>query len=187
MEFKSISLIQGFEEYTNYEMNIAGELRNKKTGRIKKWTISDRGYKQATLSPGYKPIQKHRALACLFIPNPDGKPCVDHINRIRIDNRIENLKWATYAKNNQNRSLSSANTSGEQNIRPMFNHKKPVWKINIKITENGKIKQYTKTFPRDPNSTEIPAEVILKRNEMKILYHGITIGSPMNNIQEIPD
>lgn len=37
----------------------------------------------------------HILEAEIFIPNPDNKTSVDHINRIRNDNRVENLRWAT--------------------------------------------------------------------------------------------
>lgn len=44
----------------------------------------------------------HRLVAEAFIPNPDNKPCIDHINTIRDDNIVENLRWATYEENNNN-------------------------------------------------------------------------------------
>ena len=44
----------------------------------------------------------HRLIAETFIENPDGKPCVDHINRNKHDNRVENLRWVTYAENQTN-------------------------------------------------------------------------------------
>lgn len=44
----------------------------------------------------------HRAVAELFIPNPDNKPCVDHIDTNKLNNRADNLRWVTYSENNLN-------------------------------------------------------------------------------------
>ena len=41
----------------------------------------------------------HRMVAELYIPNPDDKPCVNHINGDKSDNSVENLEWVTYSEN----------------------------------------------------------------------------------------
>ena len=50
----------------------------------------------------------HRAVAELFVPNPDNKPFIDHINTNTLDNRAENLRWVT-AKENSNNPLTKKN------------------------------------------------------------------------------
>lgn len=44
----------------------------------------------------------HRLIAETFIPNRENLPCVDHINTIRTDNSIKNLKWCSFKENNNN-------------------------------------------------------------------------------------
>jgi len=48
-------------------------------------------------------IRIHTLVARHFIPNPSNKPQIDHINNIRSDNRVSNLRWATRSENNANR------------------------------------------------------------------------------------
>lgn len=60
----------------------------------------------------------HRAVAEVFIPNPENKPFVDHINTNPLDNRVNNLRWVT-AKENQNNTLTKRHMSdGSKGIAP---------------------------------------------------------------------
>ena len=47
-------------------------------------------------------VDGHRFIAEQLLPNPLNLPQVDHINRVRHDNRVENLRWVTRTENMQN-------------------------------------------------------------------------------------
>tara|TARA_R110000796_G_scaffold121679_1_gene235978 strand:- start:950 stop:1474 length:525 start_codon:yes stop_codon:yes gene_type:complete len=85
----------------------------------------------------------HRLLAEHYIPNPDNKPTVDHINRIKDDNRLCNLRWATYKEQRDNQNiyrLRKDNPSGHKNIGKRSDY--DGWYFNKRI----KGKKYNKSF-----------------------------------------
>jgi hypothetical protein len=105
------------EGYSNYLIYEDGKVQNKKTKRFLK-PSSTRGYLHYTLcKDGKRKIfTSHRLIAIHFIPNPENKREVDHKNRNKGDNRIENLRWVTHLENQQNMGTRCDNTSGIKNI-----------------------------------------------------------------------
>ena len=92
------------QHWRGYLVSESGEVANKKTGHILKPHIEKSGYVHVWLNRGYgnSAVHVHRLVAETFIPNPENKPFVDHINTIRSDNRVENLRWTTPLENANN-------------------------------------------------------------------------------------
>ncbi|HEX9503586.1 MAG TPA: NUMOD4 domain-containing protein [Patescibacteria group bacterium] len=79
-------------------LHYAGGLR-KWNGRIMKLIKMENGYQAVNLKNHYNIKLVHRLVAETFIPNLEAKPCVNHINGIKEDNRMDNLSWVTYSEN----------------------------------------------------------------------------------------
>jgi hypothetical protein len=79
----------------NYSISKNGEVRNDKTNKILKPRLDTYIYYVCLFKNNKrKRIQLHRLLAIAFIPNPDNKPFVDHIDENRTNNKLENLRWS---------------------------------------------------------------------------------------------
>ena len=86
--------------YSNKSINGVGkakELRQLKLGK------SVFGYMSLRVCIGKKGKIKsfliHRLVAKAFIPNPENKPCVNHIDGNKSNNKISNLEWVTHSEN----------------------------------------------------------------------------------------
>jgi hypothetical protein len=126
------------EGYENYEVSTFGNVRNVKTNRILKPGTDSDGYLIAGLYKDRirKACKIHRSVGIAFVENPDNKPCIDHIDRNRINNNSLNLRWASYSENSQNKSIHKNNSSTVSGV--YFNKKSNKWKVCISI--NGKLK-----------------------------------------------
>lgn len=85
---------------TDYSVSDKGEIRKDTTNRLMKLQIQQ-GYSHVTIQINGKAkrFRVHRLVAEAFIPNPDGKPYVNHIDGNRQNNSIANLEWVTPAEN----------------------------------------------------------------------------------------
>ena len=96
---ETFRIIEGFE---NYSVSDFGNVKNNKTGRMLKNTIITVGYIQIGLMLNKVECKKrvHILVAKAFIPNPESKSSVDHIDNCKTNNNITNLRWATSKENN---------------------------------------------------------------------------------------
>lgn len=87
-----------------------------------------------------KQFRVHRLVAQSFIPNPENKPEINHINWIKDDNKVENLEWNTKSENMQHRSHTL-------NYKTIFETNNPnVWKIWKDAISSKAVNQYDKDW-----------------------------------------
>lgn len=84
-----------------YEVSNCGNVR-RVGGNVMKQHKTSFGYLALTLCKNgkVKTFQAHRLVAMAFVPNPNGKPFVNHLDEDKANNRADNLEWVTSAENN---------------------------------------------------------------------------------------
>ena len=128
--------------FNNYEISNHGRVRNKQTGRFLSPRIRS-GYFAVTLfnNGENKTLNIHRLVATAFCENPNNYNIVDHINRLKLDNRPANLRFCTSQENNRNQSKRKDNVSGVSGIDFRASHNS--WIARIVDNNNKRI---TKSF-----------------------------------------
>lgn len=104
--------IEGYEGL--YQVSTCGNIKSlakpRKNGNGRSYIQKEKLLKQSFTTTGYKKVELykdgkrksfkvHRLVAIAFIPNPDNKPEVNHIDGNKINNNIDNLEWVTSSEN----------------------------------------------------------------------------------------
>lgn len=99
-----------------YEINENGVLRNVKTKRIVKGYTENNGYQRVRIENkgigGVVRTSIHQLVAEAFIPNPDNKPFINHIDCNKQNNCVDNLEWVTHSENMRHAYMNGLGTRG---------------------------------------------------------------------------
>ena len=94
--------VVGFEEY--FQVSNLGNVFSKRTNKVLKSVVSKNGYPTIPTKIGGRNgkcycLKIHRLVAEAFIPNPENKPYVNHLDSDRTNSNVENLEWCTHQEN----------------------------------------------------------------------------------------
>lgn len=178
--------IKGYEGY--YQVSNLGNIRTLERKIINNGKIMTRKarttkqrkkgkYYCVTLSKNgiVKEYTVHRLVAQAFIPNPENKPCINHIIPVTdelCNNNVSNLEWATYSENNKyafilGRNKSNFNTKGKFG-KDSFHHRK-IYQIDNKT---GKIIKLFYGFLEASRETGINKGTIFSACKRKTILKG---------------
>lgn len=121
----------------NYEASSEGEIRNKKTGKILKQRIEKLGYclVDIQVNKENKTFKAHRLIAEAFYGKLEMHIHVDHINRVRSDNRVKNLRVVPLIVNMENRLFGEISIPVIEKIIELYKEGKEIEEIK-KVVNN---------------------------------------------------
>jgi hypothetical protein len=155
------------EEFPNYHISSFGNIKNITTNKLLKKCLKG-GYYNICLvnNNGRKSCKIHRLVALAFITNNENKPEVNHKDKNKLNNHIDNLEWNTRRENNQHKSIGLIYTS---------NKNKQV--LRIDKTSEDILENY--------NSIEDAGKWAFENNLTKTIHNGRnSIGNCLNGLSQ---
>ena len=162
------------ENYPGYIISNFGEVFSTKRGNVKqlKSKLYNKGYLMLTLSKNNKKTTHsiHALVGNAFIGLRTGGLSFDHIDRVKINNRADNIRLATNSEQNLNKGIQKRNKSGFQNICEYKRNGTEYYKLEIK--RNKKLivdRRFRKTDYNIEDVAKIRDDVIAKYNHNVLL------------------
>jgi len=169
-----------------YEVSNFGAVRNVRRKHNIKLRINSGGYYHVYLNRDgiMKTVSVHRLVAMAFIPNPENKPCVDHINTNKQDNSVTNLRWVTHKENMNN--PNTINNFKNPNYNGYYNESKRLSCKKYCDSHKEQIAEYGKRW-REENKEhikEVSKEYADKNKERISEYHKIWYQKNRERVRE---
>lgn len=134
-------------DFPNYMVSSEGDVFSLVSSVVKAQHLSNSGYRKTTLYRGHqksKCCQIHALVADAFLPKPESTRLleIDHRDRNKHNNRVDNLRWVTKSLNQHNRAPMGQYRGVTHNTR------RGVWRAQISVCG---VKRYLGSFkdPRD--------------------------------------
>jgi len=134
------------KNHDGYSCSKSGKIRNDHTGKISNKAKDATGYLTISLTNNdgkTKHTGIHRLIADTWLENPENKATVNHKNKDRSDNCVENLEWATYTEQN----IHKLNTQVKK-----FKNNIGIWKCD---KDSGERINYYRTIKEAENDNSI--------------------------------
>lgn len=131
-EWRDIERYEGHYQISNYS-RIKSFKNDKIT--ILKPLIDKNGYLQIVFSKNgqHKWFKLHRLVAQAFIPNPENKPQVNHIDGNKMNNHVSNLEWVSQSENNNHAVNTGLRKSGGDHPQSHLTNEEAVWCRSVYI------------------------------------------------------
>lgn len=133
-----------------------------------KFSIDKYGYLKTSygMDGKTKNVTLHKVIAEAFIPNPEHKPTVDHINRNKLDNRIENLRWATNSEQEGNKEKTIASRTLHEGFNSKGENKNEWRRIQYRLTIERKRELEHLRYLRDKEKRLASSKLFYKKKSL---------------------
>jgi hypothetical protein len=141
-------------------------------GRLLKPILSRYFWINLVKNTNRKRLSIHRLVAIAFIPNPECKPYVNHINGIKTDNRVVNLEWVTPQENDTHASINCLKASGERSG-------------NSRLTYEIILCIRSKYIPRKYTNLMISKEFKISYHHAQLITSGVLWPERLNKLRQL--